>query len=38
MWASPQLADQSTSHRIVEETRKWEQCSDHVPLITEFDV
>ncbi|WP_423140979.1 exodeoxyribonuclease III [Parablastomonas sp. CN1-191] len=36
MWASPALATQATSHRIVEETRRWEQPSDHVPLITEF--
>ena len=38
MWASPELAAQSSAHRVVEETRVWEQCSDHVPLITEFDV
>lgn len=38
MWASPGLADQSRGHRIVEGTRQWEQCSDHVPLITEFDL
>ena len=38
MWASPQLAAQSLSHRFVEETRRWEQPSDHVPLITEFDL
>ena len=38
MWASPLLAAQSTNHRIVEETRRWEQPSDHVPLITEFDL
>ncbi len=38
MWASPELAARSHSHRIVEETRMWEQCSDHVPLITEFDL
>ena len=38
MWASPQLAAQSVSHRFVEETRRWEQPSDHVPLITEFDL
>jgi exodeoxyribonuclease-3 len=25
-------------HRIVEETRRWDQPSDHVPLITEFDL
>ena len=36
MWASPDLAAQSTGHRFVEETRRWEQPSDHVPLITEF--
>ena len=36
MWASPSLAAQSTGHRFVEETRRWEQPSDHVPLITEF--
>jgi exodeoxyribonuclease-3 len=38
MWASPDLAKQSVSHRLVEETRRWEQPSDHVPLITEFDL
>ncbi|KUR73563.1 exodeoxyribonuclease III [Novosphingobium fuchskuhlense] len=36
MWASPALAAQSVSHRIVEETRRWDQPSDHVPLVTEF--
>lgn len=36
MWASADLAAQSLSHRIVEDTRRWEQPSDHVPLITEF--
>jgi exodeoxyribonuclease III len=38
MWASPDLARQSVSHRFVEETRRWDQPSDHVPLITEFDL
>jgi exodeoxyribonuclease-3 len=38
MWASPELAKQSVAHRLVEETRRWEQPSDHVPLITEFDL
>ena len=38
MWASPDLAAQSRAHRFVEETRRWEQPSDHVPLITEFDL
>jgi exodeoxyribonuclease-3 len=38
MWASPELARHSVAHRFVEETRRWEQPSDHVPLITEFDL
>ena len=37
-WASPELARQATGHRVVEETRHWDQPSDHVPLITEFDL
>ena len=36
MWASPQLSAQSVSHRLAEQTRRWEQPSDHIPLITEF--
>jgi len=36
MWASPELAAQSAGHRLVEETRRWDQPSDHVPLVTEF--
>jgi exodeoxyribonuclease-3 len=38
MWASPDLAPKSSVHRIIEGTRRWEQPSDHVPLITEFDL
>lgn len=38
MWASPQAAAQTRGHRFVEETRKWDQPSDHIPLITEIDV
>lgn len=38
MWASPELAAQSVSHRCVEATRRWDQPSDHVPLVTEFDL
>jgi exodeoxyribonuclease-3 len=37
-WASPELARQMTAHRVIEETRHWAQPSDHVPLITEFDL
>jgi exodeoxyribonuclease-3 len=36
MWASPDLAAQAKAHRVIEETRDWEQPSDHVPLVTEF--
>ncbi|MEO0061776.1 MAG: hypothetical protein RLZZ08_336 [Pseudomonadota bacterium] len=36
MWASPELAAQSAAHRFVEHTRRWDQPSDHVPLVTEF--
>jgi exodeoxyribonuclease-3 len=36
MWASPDLAARSVGHRFVEETRRWEQPSDHVPLVTGF--
>lgn len=38
MWASPELAAQTRSHRLVEETRRWDQPSDHIPLITEFNL
>jgi exodeoxyribonuclease-3 len=38
MWASPDAASQTRGHRFVEETRKWEQPSDHIPLITEIDL
>ncbi len=38
MWASPALAPQAKAHAVIEETRDWVQCSDHVPLITEFDL
>jgi exodeoxyribonuclease-3 len=38
MWASPELAPQARSHRFVEETRRWDAPSDHVPLVTEFDL
>lgn len=38
MWASPQLAPQTRGHRVIEETRDWVQCSDHVPLITQIEL
>ena len=38
MWASPDLAKQARSHRFVEETRRWDSPSDHIPLVTEFEL
>ena len=38
MWASPELAKHAVSHRLVEDTRRWESPSDHIPLVTEFDL
>jgi len=38
MWASPEVAAQSRSHAFVEHCRRWDQPSDHVPLVTEFDL
>ena len=38
MWACPELARRRRSHRLVEETRRWDSPSDHVPLVTEFDL
>lgn len=38
MWASPELAGQARSHRLREDARDWEKPSDHIPLITEFDL
>lgn len=38
MWASPELARQTRAHHVIEDARAWEQPSDHVPLITEFDL
>jgi len=38
MWASPELAKQAVAHSVLEEARDWEKPSDHVPLITEFDL
>ena len=38
MWASPSVAAQARAHHVLEAARSWEQPSDHVPLITEFDL
>ena len=38
VWGSPEVAAQARGHRILEDARNWEKCSDHVPIITEFDL
>ena len=38
MWASPELAEQVTGHRVLEPCRGWEKPSDHCPLIVELEV
>lgn len=38
MWASPELARQARGHRVLEAARDWERPSDHVPLVTDFDL
>ena len=38
MWASPELARQARGHRVMEGARDWERPSDHVPLVTDFDL
>ena len=38
MWASPALADKAVAHTIHEPVRSWLKPSDHVPLVTTFDV
>lgn len=38
MWASPQLARQAIAHSVHEHVRDWHKPSDHVPLVTEFNL
>ena len=38
MWASPDVAAAATGHRVLEPCRSWLRPSDHVPLVTEFDL
>mgnify|MGYP002776436345 CR=1 FL=1 len=38
IWGSPEVAAKARAHRVFEDARDWVQCSDHVPLITEFDI
>jgi len=38
MWASPALGAQARAHRVLEDARDWAKPSDHIPLVTEFDL
>ncbi len=38
MWASPDVARAATAHKVHESCRSWLKPSDHVPLVTEFDL
>jgi exodeoxyribonuclease-3 len=38
MWASPAVAAAATAHKVHEPCRSWLRPSDHVPLVTEFDL
>lgn len=38
MWATSEVAAQVRAHRVAEPTRGWERPSDHIPLVTEFDL
>jgi exodeoxyribonuclease-3 len=38
VWASPEVAKVATAHRVLEPCRSWLKPSDHVPLVTEFDL
>ena len=38
MWASPEVAARATAHTVHEDCRAWLKPSDHVPLVTEFEM
>jgi len=38
MWATAEVAKQATAHMVFEECRNWLKPSDHVPIMTEFDL
>jgi len=38
MWASPAVAAKAVAHTVHEPCRSWLKPSDHVPLVTEFEV
>jgi len=38
MWATSEVAKTATSHKVFEECRSWLKPSDHVPIMTEFNL
>lgn len=38
IWTTPGLASAAKAMTVVRETRDWEQTSDHVPVIADFDL
>jgi exodeoxyribonuclease III len=38
MWATPDVAALARSHHVYEPCRSWTRPSDHVPLLTEFEI
>jgi len=38
VWVTPALRKAAVSLRVVDEARDWKQPSDHVPVLTEFDL
>ena len=38
VWASPQIAESARSLVTLADARGWDRPSDHVPLVTEFDL
>jgi exodeoxyribonuclease III len=38
MWATGDIAAKATGHRIYEPCRSWDKPSDHIPLVTDFDL
>jgi len=38
MWATPDVARQAVAHHVHEPCRNWTRPSDHVPLVTEFEI
>lgn len=38
IWATPSIASKATALDVVQQTRDWQQTSDHVPVVATFDL